>query len=228
MAEHAAGVGAVIVAGGSGERFGTSRPKQFVPLRGEPILLWAIRAFATHPEIGPVVVVLPSAIAEDPPSWVLESGAEVVAGGEQRSDSVWNGLCALPRRCEIALVHDGARPFVSFQLISDVIAGARAGGAIAAVPITDTVKRASEDAAVLATENRAGLWAAQTPQGFPFEVLMGAYRSAREAGVSGTDDAELVERIGGIVRLVEGSRANLKITVPSDLAVAEALAAVLG
>lgn len=228
MAEHPPPVGAVIVAGGSGQRFGTSRPKQFLPLRGEPVLLWAIRAFVTHPEVGPVVVVLPAAFAADPPGWVVESGAEVVAGGEQRSDSVWNGLCALPASCEIALVHDGARPLVSARVIADVIAGARAGGAVAAVPVSETVKRANEGGTVLATENRDGLWTAQTPQGFPREVLQAAYRSAREAGVSATDDAALVERIGGTVRLVPGEQTNIKITVPGDLAVAEALAAALG
>jgi 2-C-methyl-D-erythritol 4-phosphate cytidylyltransferase len=222
-------VGVVVVAAGQGSRLGGEVPKQFLPVGGVPMLLRAIRPFASHPEVARVVVVLAPAHAERPPEFLAPlagSGLSIVAGGRERSDSVAAGLRALPSDCEIVLIHDGARPFVERRVIDAVIAHARTGdGAVAAVPVSDTLKQQAADdpTRVRGTVSRDGLWRAQTPQGFPRQLLEQAYAGARQA--SATDDASLVEACGATVRLVPDSSRNLKITTREDLALAEALAA---
>lgn len=213
-----------MVAGGLGRRFGGSIPKQFLEIGGEPVLLRAVRAFAEHPDVASTVVVLPEQYVAESPAWLHNLGVRIVGGGVERGDSVWNGICALPEDLDPVLVHDGARPFVTADLISRVIAAARASGAVAAVPVADTLKRADADNRVLGTVERAELWHAQTPQGFPRSLLLRAFAQARADGVQGTDEAMLVERLGETVRVVPGSVANLKITRPEDLILAEALA----
>lgn len=215
---------AVVVAGGSGRRMGGGVRKQYMEVGGEPILLRAARAFASHPDVGAVVVVLPPEDAASPPAWLLELGVTVVAGGEERGDSVWNGLLATPDDAEVVLVHDGARPFVSAEVIGRVLEAARAGATLAALPVTDTLKEVAADGTVVGTPDRARFWQAQTPQGFPRAVLLEAHRRARAEGVRATDDAALCERYGIPVRVVEGAADNLKVTRPADLHVAEALA----
>jgi 2-C-methyl-D-erythritol 4-phosphate cytidylyltransferase len=222
-------VGVVVVAAGQGSRLGGEVPKQFLPVGGIPVLLRAIRPFASHPEVARVVVVLAPAHAERPPEFLAPlagSGLTIVAGGRERSDSVAAGLRALPSECEIVLVHDGARPFVERGVIDAVIAHARTGeGAVAAVPVSDTLKQQATDdpTRVSGTLSRDGLWRAQTPQGFPRRLLEQAYARARQAPA--TDDASLVEACGATVRLVPDSSRNVKITTREDLALAEALAA---
>ena len=215
---------AVVVAGGSGRRMGGSVRKQYMEVGGEPILLRAARAFTAHPDVDGVVVVLPPADAAHPPAWLLELGVTVVAGGEERGDSVWNGLLATPEDAEVVLVHDGARPFVSAEVVGRVLEAARSGAVLAALPVVDTLKEVAEDGTVLGTPDRARFWQAQTPQGFPRAVILEAHRRARAEGVRATDDAALCERYGIPVRVVEGAADNLKVTRPTDLAVAEALA----
>jgi 2-C-methyl-D-erythritol 4-phosphate cytidylyltransferase len=197
--------------------------KQYLEILGEPVLLRAVRSFLDHPAIAAVVVVLPPEDAAHPPPWLAELPTRVVAGGAERGDSVWNGLAALPADADPILVHDGARPFVSAGVIARVVAGAAAGGALAAVPVTDTIKQVDEDGRVTDTPDRTRLWQAQTPQGFPRATLFRAYREAREAGLQATDDAALCERLGP-VRVVMGAPENIKITRPADLLLAEALA----
>jgi 2-C-methyl-D-erythritol 4-phosphate cytidylyltransferase len=223
-------VGVVVVAAGRGTRVGGELPKQYLPLDGVPILLRSVRPFASHPDVAQVVVVLAPGEAESPPAFLAELMGETLAlaaGGRERSDSVAAGLRALRAGCEIVLVHDGARPFVDRGVIDAVIAHARAGeGAVAAVPVSDTIKEAvgADPTLIGRTVPRAGLWRAQTPQGFPRRLLEQAYARAG-AGVAGaTDDAALVEDCGGTVRLVPDSPRNMKITTRDDLAVAEALA----
>ena len=222
-------MGVVIVAAGRGLRLGGSLPKQYLPIAGVPMLLRAIRPFSCHPEVRQVVVVLPPDDAGAPPEWLvphLGASLRLAAGGAQRSDSVASGLSVLDAACRVVLVHDAARPFVSRDLLDDVIAVVRSGvGAVPAVPVADTLKQANAAGEVDRTVPRAGLWHAQTPQGFPREVLARAHDEAKSAGVSGTDDAFLVERLGGTVRLVVGDPRNLKITTADDLALAELLAA---
>ena len=220
----------MLVAAGQGSRLGGDVPKQFVPVGGVPVLLRALRPFAGHPEVVRVVVVLASPHAERPPEFLAPlAGASltITAGGRERSDSVAAGLRELGPEVRIVLVHDGARPFVERRVIDAVIAHARAGeGAIAAVPVTDTLKEQApgDPTRVVRTVPRDRLWRAQTPQGFPRQLLEDAYARARDPGAA-TDDAALVEACGAVIRLVPDSPRNLKITTRDDLILAEALAA---
>jgi 2-C-methyl-D-erythritol 4-phosphate cytidylyltransferase len=222
-------VGVIIVAAGRGVRLGGLVPKQYRELGGVPMLLRALRPFASHPEVAHVVVVLPAADAVRPPLFLAEltgGTLSVGAGGAERSDSVARGLSALPAECAVVLVHDAARPLVDRDIIDRVIAVARGGeGAVPAIAIGDTVKEA--DGAdqgvprVLRTVPRERLWMAQTPQGFPRALLETAHARARKDGVGATDDAALVERMGGTVVLVPGSRRNFKVTTDEDFLLAE-------
>jgi 2-C-methyl-D-erythritol 4-phosphate cytidylyltransferase len=221
-------VGVVIVAAGRGVRLGGSQPKQYLPIAGVPMLLRAIRPFASHPDVRHVVVVLPPSDAAGPPPWLAShvgAGLRLAPGGAERSDSVANGLAALDPACGIVLVHDGARPFVTRDVVDAVIAAARTGdGAVPALPVADTLKQSGADGHVARTVPRDGLWRAQTPQAFPREMLAGAHARAKADGIVGTDDASLVERLGGRVRLVAGDARNIKVTTADDLALAEVLA----
>lgn len=223
-------VGVIIVAAGRGTRIGGETPKQYLPIAGVPMVLRAVRPFAAHPDVVQVVLVLPPGDAARPPAFLRDvagSRLTIVAGGSERTDSVAAGLTALDAGCRTVLVHDGARPFVDRPVIDAVIAGARAGeGAVAAVRVSDTLKEADEadGRRVRRTVPREALWRAQTPQGFPRDVLERAYMEGR-ATAGATDDAALVERLGVTVRLVPDSSRNLKVTSAEDLAIAELMAA---
>jgi 2-C-methyl-D-erythritol 4-phosphate cytidylyltransferase len=223
-------VGVIVVAAGRGTRVGGELPKQYLPLKGVPILLRAVRPFASHPDVSQVVVVLAPGESERPPAFLAELQGEalvIAAGGRERSDSVAAGLLVLRAGCEIVLVHDGARPFVDRGVIDAVITHARAGeGAVAAVPVSDTIKEAAvaDPSLIGRTVPRAGLWQAQTPQGFPRRLLEQAYAHAGAGASAATDDAFLVEQLGATVRLVPDSPRNIKITTRDDLTVAEAMA----
>jgi 2-C-methyl-D-erythritol 4-phosphate cytidylyltransferase len=225
-------VGVILVAAGQGTRVGGA-PKQFRQLAGVPIVLRALRPFTAHREVAQVVLVLPPADAGEPPPFLrglAGPALRLVPGGAERGDSVLAGLGALEPVCSIVLVHDAARPFVKADVIDAVIQEARAGsGAVAAVPITDTVKElAGGGHRVLRTLPRERLWRAQTPQGFPRALLAEAYERARQDGVKATDDAALVERLGATVTVVPDSPRNFKITTAEDLAWAEAWVASRG
>lgn len=213
---------AVIVAGGSGRRFGGPIRKQYLEIGGEPVLLRAVRPFLHHPRIASVVVVLPPDDVDDPPRWLADLPVVIVAGGVERGDSVFNGLMAVDAEADRVLVHDGARPFVTAEVIDRVLDAE--GGAIAAVPVTDTIQRVDADGVIVDTPDRAALWQAQTPQGFPRAALIDAYRRARAEGVAATDDAAVFARYAGPMRVVMGAHRNLKVTRPEDLPVAEVLA----
>ncbi len=218
----------IVVAAGRGERMAMDVPKQFLPIAGVPVLLRAIEPFTAHPEVVCIVVVLPEADAATPPQWLVPlcgDSFRVAAGGATRRASVAAGLTMLSDECSVVLVHDGARPFPPAGAIDQCIAAARDGrAAVVAVPVVDTVKRADDFGRVHGTIERVGLWHAQTPQGFPRELLLAAHVAADNAGVEATDDASLVERIGGRVELIPGDRSNLKITTAADLEYAEWLA----
>ncbi|HYJ79780.1 MAG TPA: 2-C-methyl-D-erythritol 4-phosphate cytidylyltransferase, partial [Longimicrobiaceae bacterium] len=202
----------MVVAGGAGRRLGGEVRKQFLLLGGVPVLLRALRPFLDHPRIRQVVVVLPPSDMERPPPWLAGLALTIVAGGAERGDSVWNGLQEVAEDVDRVLIHDGARPLVSAAVIDRVLDGMGEGAAIAAVPVTDTVKEVDADGTIAGTPPRASLWLAQTPQGFPREGIVRAYRLAREAGEAATDDAALYERYVGPVRVVMGSHRNLKVT----------------
>ena len=224
-------VGVVVVAAGQGLRAGGGAPKQFRPIAGVPMLLRALRPFTAHPDVAQVVVVLPADIVAAPPDWLAELGGGMltcVAGGEERTDSVRNGITALRAECTMVLVHDGARPFIERALIDRVIARARGGaGVVPALMVSDTLKKVTGTSAEVAeTVSRDGLYRAQTPQAFPVAMLHKAFAARTSAGYVPTDEASLVEATNsGVVVLVEGSALNLKITTPDDFVLAEAIAA---
>lgn len=210
---------AVVVAGGSGVRFGDEGPrKQFRQLAGEPVAARACRPFLSAAGIEAVVLVLPPDAAADPPGWVRDLGVTVAAGGAARRDSVARGLAALPSAVDTALVHDGVRPLASGELVARVLAAAGEDHAVVPVlRLRDTVKEVDAEGRVARTLERERLRRAQTPQAFPLEALR---RAHREAGpdVPATDDASLCEATGLEVRTVEGDPDNLKVTTPEDLA----------
>lgn len=191
------------------------------------MLLHSLQTFQERHDVAMVVVVLPKKYAGDPPPWLFQCDVErmlVSVGGRKRSDSVRNGLEDLTSEARIIAVHDAARPFVTPALIDRVITEARKGhGAIPGLPVVDTLKRANENGTVTETIERDGIWRAQTPQAFPRDMIEAAYADASAAGVAGTDDASLCERLGLPVVVVQGSERAMKITTDADFARAEAL-----
>ncbi|HEU4585963.1 MAG TPA: 2-C-methyl-D-erythritol 4-phosphate cytidylyltransferase [Gemmatimonadaceae bacterium] len=220
-------VGVVIVAAGSGSRTGSEQLKQFRWVAGKPMLLHSIQRFMERPDVALVVAVLPRAYAGDPPPWIFQCDLDrllVSVGGRERGDSVLNGLQDMPPEVKTVLVHDAARPLADSATIERVIAEARRGhGAVAALPVADTLKEVDDDGRIVRTVERARLWRAQTPQGFPREMIERAYADARKARVSATDDAALCERLGFEVVVVPGSELAMKVTVEEDFARLEAL-----
>ncbi|MDQ2652249.1 MAG: 2-C-methyl-D-erythritol 4-phosphate cytidylyltransferase [Chloroflexota bacterium] len=219
-------VAAVVVAAGRGQRL-AAPDKVLLPLAGQPMLAWSLAAIAATPQIGTVVVVAGehtmAAVAALVQAREFHKVAAIVPGGERRQDSVAAGLAALPSQTEVVLIHDGARPLADAGLFRRCAEAAAATGAvIAAMPVADTLKRVTDaDRVISGTVDRSGLWAAQTPQAFRLEVLQRAFTS--NAGADVTDEALLCEAAGIPVRVVPSSSANLKVTHPEDVAVADAL-----
>ena len=219
---------AIVVAAGRGERMGRGRPKAFLELGGEPLLLRAARAFEAAPSVGRIVVVVPEQelMAARERLSPLAKLLAVVKGGERRQDSVLAGLRQVPEAFDgVVLVHDAARPLVDVELIEAVAQQAAAtGAALPVLPLVDTVKRV-RGGRVVETLDRAELGGAQTPQGFRIALLREACEAALRAGVALTDEAMAVERLGHAVYAVPGSKRNRKITTPDDLAWAESVVA---
>jgi len=221
-------VGVIIVAAGSGSRTGSTELKQFRWVAGKPMLLHSIQAFHRRADVAQVVAVLPRSAAGDPPPWIFQCDVDrllVSVGGKERGDSVWSGIEDLEDEVEIVVVHDAARPLVTDETIDAVIAQARRGtGAIAALPVVDTLKEVDADGRIVRTVDRARLWRAQTPQAFPRDMLERAHLDARRTGLSATDDAALCERLGLPVVVVHGSERAMKVTEERDFERAERLA----
>jgi 2-C-methyl-D-erythritol 4-phosphate cytidylyltransferase len=212
---------ALIVAAGRGERLGGTHPKAFVELAGQPLLQWSIDVLRSVAGIETIVLALPAGAS-------APEGVTAVEGGAVRSESVRRALAAAPAGDPV-LVHDAARPLLSAELVQSVIAAlqrdASAEAAIAAAPVTDTVKRVDGGGAVSETLDRGELWAVQTPQVFRRAALERALDVAPEILARATDDASLLERAGGRVIVVQASPENLKVTTPLDLEIAEMLLA---
>jgi 2-C-methyl-D-erythritol 4-phosphate cytidylyltransferase len=221
---------AIIPAAGAGRRMGSAVEKQFLHLRGIPILAHTLRVFDKSPKIDGIVLVVAPQQRQALEGEVLgphpcEKLLRVIDGGAERQDSVANGLRAIPPECELVVVHDGVRPLVSIDLLEAVLEAAHHyGAAIAAIPAGDTVKQADSQK-VVATLERETIWLAQTPQIFRAKLLRRAYEKAARDQTVVTDDAALVERIGVTVHLVHGSPENIKVTTPADLLLAEAILA---
>jgi 2-C-methyl-D-erythritol 4-phosphate cytidylyltransferase len=217
---------AVVVAAGRGERLGVDRPKAFARLGGRVLLAESLERLDASDWVDAVVVVAPEGWEE--PSILLAeelSAGKVsacVAGGENRTESVQAGMAEVPEDALVVLVHDAARPFLPAEVIERVLAPLGEGwdGAVPALPVPDTLKRAADDGTIVETVDRTGLHAVQTPQAFLAPVLREALA---QSGAAGTDCAALVEQRGGRVLLVEGDPRLLKVTTPSDLALVESL-----
>ena len=216
------GVGAVIVAAGSSERMG-GRDKMSVLLRGKPLLAWSVDVCQGCTLVQQIVIVLLERNMKLGERLVEERAwtkASVCLGGPRRQDSVKEGIRQL-RDCGWAVIHDGARPFLTLELIWNGVEAARGtGAAVAAVPVKDTIKLADDTGLVTATLERGRLWAIQTPQVFAFDVITQAYQ---ELATEVSDDAAAVERREGKVKLYMGSYRNIKVTTPEDLMLAEVI-----
>jgi 2-C-methyl-D-erythritol 4-phosphate cytidylyltransferase len=220
-------VGVVIVAAGAGTRAGGSELKQFRWIAGKPMLLHSVQTFMQRTDVAAIICVLPREFAGDPPPWLFQADLDrllVSVGGRTRTESVFHGLEDLPDDAKIVLIHDAARPLVGHATIDRVIAAARGGRAVtAALPVVDTLKEVTDDGRVLGTVPRDQLWRAQTPQGFPRDLILRAHAEARHRGVSATDDASLCEHLGHEVVVVRGSERAMKVTDEADFARVEAL-----
>jgi 2-C-methyl-D-erythritol 4-phosphate cytidylyltransferase len=216
-------VGVIVVAAGEGRRM-AGTDKIFVPLAGKPLLAHTLGAFQSCPAVEDIVLVLPEDRLNDGRQLVEDHGLskvkDVCPGGARRQDSVEAGLERLSGY-DWVMIHDGARPCVSQSIIEDALEAARdSGAAVPAIPASDTVKVVSEDLFVKKTPPRERLWSVQTPQIFRFDIINEAYSKAQG---DVTDDATLVENLGYRVRVFPGSRANIKVTTPDDLPVAESI-----
>jgi 2-C-methyl-D-erythritol 4-phosphate cytidylyltransferase len=224
---------AIIVAAGQGRRMQVRTPKQFLQLAGRPVIAHAAAIFRHHPLIHQMVIVVPEGSRESEIQAVLamqqpgDKPLVVAAGGPTRQRSVYNGLLAAQAQTDdIAVIHDGVRPFVSTDQLTAVVKTAIGWGAgILAIPLTDTPKQVSTDGKIHKTLSREGVWLAQTPQAFRVGILIKAHEMAQAENFIATDDAQLVERCGVPVKVVDGSIFNIKITLPQDLALAEAILA---
>ncbi|GAB6094584.1 2-C-methyl-D-erythritol 4-phosphate cytidylyltransferase [Desulfatiferula olefinivorans] len=221
---------ALIVAGGQGLRMQTAVRKQYLLLNGRPVLHHTLRVFDRTTVINRIVLVVPSSDLDFCRRTLVPEACPardvlVVEGGAERRQSVYNGLCAMDAAPDdIVVIHDGVRPFVEPGHIDDCVRNAReTGAAILAVPVSDTIKRADEAGNTAQTIDRLNLWAAQTPQAFRYCLIRSAHDDAARRNLTATDDAALLDMQGRSVKLVHGSRNNIKITTPEDLLLAEAL-----
>lgn len=214
--------GVVIVAAGIGSRMNADINKQFIKLNDKEVIVHTIEKFYNNKNINDIVVV----IREDEQEYFNENiinkykfnNIKIAYGGKERQDSVYNGIKKLDDNCDVILIHDGARPFVTNSIIENAIKEAKQHNAVVVgVKVKDTIKVVGENGNVIDTPNRSYLWSVQTPQVFKCDVITKAYEDAYNNNYYGTDDAMLVERIGYDIKMVEGSYDNIKITTPEDL-----------
>ncbi|CAB1075892.1 2-C-methyl-D-erythritol 4-phosphate cytidylyltransferase (EC [Olavius algarvensis Delta 1 endosymbiont] len=222
-------VAAIIVAAGKGIRMQEPLRKQYLPLAGRPILAHTLMVFGECALVDLIYLVVPRDDFNFCRENVLtEIGGvrtvNLVAGGERRQESVYRGLQQIEADCSIVIIHDGVRPFVQKDQIDACVEGAgKFGACILGIPAYDTLKQVDKSGNIVATTPRNTIWLAQTPQVFRYELIKKAHDQARLDGFLGTDDASLVERMGGPVKIVSGSRSNIKITNKEDLDLARAL-----
>ena len=216
---------AIIVAAGSGTRFGAEKPKQFIEILGQPLIIYTLQKFESCPAIDEIILVLPAEEIENFGQIILKYNltklAQIVSGGKTRAESVWNGLNVIDEKsAEIVAVHDGARPLVLVEEITRTIEKAKETGAACLVGfVTDTIKEVS-DGKIVQTIDRTKLRRALTPQCFRYEILKRAF-TENEIGEIVTDECFLVEKLGIEVSIIEGNAQNIKITTPADFAIVE-------
>lgn len=222
-------VSAIIPAAGQSRRMGLGTNKQFLTLGGKPVLAHTLAVFENCLAVQEIIVVAAPGEEEYCSQEIVRKYNfskvfQVITGGRERQDSVYQGILALSSDTDLVVVHDGARLFLTAELIEESINHCQeTGAAIVAVPVKDTIKIVNEEHTVENTPPRNILWAVQTPQTFSYSLLKKAHQEAKLDGFLGTDDASLVERLGGQVRVVLGSYENLKITTPEDLIIGEAI-----
>jgi len=221
-------INVIIPASGMGARMGADMPKQFLELKGQPILKRTIAAFQNMDFVNEIIVTVPGEYVKSVADYGFSKLRRVLDGGlcQTRASSVKLALDALPQNTEIVLIHDGVRPFVTSELAQAVADAAKIHkAAVACVPVTDTIKKA--DGNMVATLDRSRLYSAQTPQGFTYDLIMHAYAMAEKDGIlhQATDDSMLAERLGMPVYVVPSSKKNIKITTAEDLIIAEAFLA---
>lgn len=215
----------VIVSAGRGSRMKTDVNKQFLKIGDKEVVAHTIDKFYNNKNIGEIIIV----VREDEKEFFQENiinkygykNIKIAFGGKERQDSVYNGLKQLDEKCKIVLIHDGARPFVTNEIIEKSIECAKeCNSAIVGVPVKDTIKIVNEDNEVCDTPNRSTLWSIQTPQVFDYSLIIKAHEKAKYDKYYGTDDSMLMEYLGYNVKVVEGSYNNIKITTPEDLKIA--------
>ena len=221
---------AIILAGGTGDRFGREGGKQLVEIAGRPVLTWSAEAFDAVGDVGLIVIVCPEErheeylkVAVDPFPFVTP--VIVAPSGPTRQESAFSGLEYVPEEYEYVVLHDGARPLVTPELISHTIATVKGNidcdGAVVGHPAIDTLK-VVEEGVIVGTPDRSVFWNTQTPQVFRAGIYRRAHAAALSDGFVGMDDSSLIERLGGRVLMVEGPRDNIKLTVPEDYELLEA------
>ena len=223
-------VSAIIVAAGEGVRMKGKMRKQYLNLLGRPVLAYSIMAFDSCSLVKDIFIVVPKEDIEYCQNKILSSldfkkCIKLVHGGAKRQESVYNGLQAINKKnTETVVIHDGVRPFINREDLKECILGSKKYGAcILATAAIDTLKRVGKSDIVTTTLPRENIWLAQTPQTFQYDLILEAHETARRDGYVGTDDASLVERLGGNVKIINGSRFNIKITKKEDLDIAEAM-----
>ncbi|MED4018056.1 MULTISPECIES: 2-C-methyl-D-erythritol 4-phosphate cytidylyltransferase [Sutcliffiella] len=217
----------IIPAAGQGKRMNAGKNKQFIELQALPVMIHTLNIFEMDERCDEIILVINPNEKQLVESLLTQhkitKARKLVTGGAERQHSVYNGLQSL-KDAEIVLVHDGARPFITHNIIHRLVdVAAEKGASVAAVRVKDTIKRVSDDGVVLETMERSSLWAIQTPQAFRVSVLEKAHEVAKEKGFIGTDEASLVEEIGIPVHIVEGDYQNIKLTTPDDILYAEAI-----
>jgi len=217
---------ALIAAAGFGKRMNAKISKLFIPIFGKPILAYTIEKFEQCNFIEKIYLIVNQEEDFYSKDIILKYNfskvQELIAGGETRQDSVYNGLKVLDPDTDIVAIHDGARPLIEETIIQESIEAAQEfGAAIAAIPLKDTVKRSGKDFFINETLNRQEIWRAQTPQTFKYSIILSAYHQAYKDKFFATDDAAIVERYGYKVKMIIGSEENIKITTPFDIIIAE-------
>jgi len=221
-------VEAVIVGAGKGTRFGNNQPKQFCPIAGKPILDWTLHRFEVCPLVDAIILVVPEGMKEETKKRLSLSRyrklKKVTEGGEERTDSVYQGLICVDEDTQVVLIHDGVRPLVSLSLINSVIRQTEIYEAVVpGVPVKETVKEKDGQGLVIKTLPRNRVYLIQTPQGFKYQLIKEAHQMARSLNWKTSDDAGLLEKLGKKVKIIPGEESNIKITTFFDFKLAEIL-----
>lgn len=222
-------ISVVIVAAGMGKRMKSNINKQYLLLKNNPILSYTIDKFENNNYIDEIIVVTREEEIDYCKTNIIEKYEfkkvkNVIAGGKERQDSVYNGLINVSSNCNIVLIHDGARPFIKNNEINNIIEKTLISDAcVIGVKVKDTIKIVDNENNIIDTPNRDNLWAVHTPQSFSYELILKAHEKCKKEGMIATDDSMLVEKLGVKVKMIEGSYDNIKITTPEDLDIAESI-----